>query len=539
MGLLTNILSGILPQPLGQVANLYSSFKAGRSISQPVRQLPATQTQPAFGPQLFVGPRQIAQLQNQQPQTRTLSQQPQQPTSLGATQIQQPQQFQQAQQPQQGNAEDLTLSIIKAMLQANSDAGDKDLEERRNAIIQARFNSQRQATPEELRVLSPQAQAGLRGLDESGLSAQLGGVEAAITSRQNERKAKLETLFNVAKLIDSQKKAEGITPYQQKQLELDEKKLQLEYDKLNRKEDGGISEQYRVERAKRIVSDIDAVLPDVTDLNTGISGKTLLNIAGSGAYNLQQSLDTIKSNIAFNELQEMRAASKTGGALGSIAVRELDLLEKTLGSLDIGQGDKKLKENLLKVKESVSRWNKAQSSTGSQISEQDVQDFMREKGVDRATAEQSLKDALNKGLYKPVFNQPRAKGLNSPIQRVAEAIGQFESGGNYRAIGKDVGKGNRAYGKYQVMASNIPSWTKEALGKSLTPQQFLNNPEVQDKVALYKMAQYSKKYDTVEDIAALWFSGRPLSKAGQSRDILGTSVPIYVRNVISIYNKLG
>ena len=52
---------------------------------------------------------------------------------------------------------------------------------------------------------------------------------------------------------------------------------------------------------------------------------------------------------------------------------------------------------------------------------------------------------------------------------LTDAIAYEESGGNYRALGKPTASGDRAYGKYQVMGSNIPQWTKEALGIPSNP----------------------------------------------------------------------
>ena len=46
-------------------------------------------------------------------------------------------------------------------------------------------------------------------------------------------------------------------------------------------------------------------------------------------------LTTIKANVGFQALQEMRANSPTGGALGQVSERELAYLQATLG--DIGQ----------------------------------------------------------------------------------------------------------------------------------------------------------------------------------------------------------
>jgi hypothetical protein len=136
------------------------------------------------------------------------------------------------------------------------------------------------------------------------------------------------------------------------------------------------------------------------------------------------------------------------------------------------------------------------------------------------------------------FKSAGSTALNSSsdITRVANAIGQFESGGNYSAVGPATSKGDHALGKYQVMAANVPSWSKEALGYSITPQQFLASPQLQDQIAHYKMKQYADKYGTVEDVASVWFSGRPAAN-NNAKDVIGTSVPSYIQNVVKNYNS--
>lgn len=69
------------------------------------------------------------------------------------------------------------------------------------------------------------------------------------------------------------------------------------------------------------------------------------------------------------------------------------------------------------------------------------------------------------------------------------AIATIESGspeGNYHAIGPVVQKGayagDRAYGKYQVMGKNLQAWSKEIFGQSMTPEQFMANPQAQEKM---------------------------------------------------------
>lgn len=119
---------------------------------------------------------------------------------------------------------------------------------------------------------------------------------------------------------------------------------------------------------------------------------------------------------------------------------------------------------------------------------------------------------------------------NLDVSRIAEAIGKFESGGNYGSIGVPTRSGDRAYGKYQIMGANIPSWSREALGRVINTAEFLGNPQLQDIIAKYRMSQYLNKYRNAGDVASMWFSGRPM-RNNISRDVLGTSVPQYVRAV--------
>ena len=84
---------------------------------------------------------------------------------------------------------------------------------------------------------------------------------------------------------------------------------------------------------------------------------------------------------------------------------------------------------------------------------------------------------------------------------------QQESGGNYSAVGPPVQGGHHAYGKYQVMDYNIPAWTKQYYGKSLTPNQYLNNKAAQDAVAKGVLRGYYNKYGA-KGAAAMWYSGQ-------------------------------
>lgn len=137
-----------------------------------------------------------------------------------------------------------------------------------------------------------------------------------------------------------------------------------------------------------------------------------------------------------------------------------------------------------------------------------------------------------------LFQEYEKSSSRVNVDKLAAAIGKYESGGNYKAMGPVTKSGDRAYGKYQVMGANIASWTKAALGKALTAAQFLANPKEQDAVARHKMGELLKKYGRIEDVASVWFSGKPLKKAGNARDVIGTTVPKYVANITAIYNRL-
>jgi hypothetical protein len=88
------------------------------------------------------------------------------------------------------------------------------------------------------------------------------------------------------------------------------------------------------------------------------------------------------------------------------------------------------------------------------------------------------------------------------------AIAGIESGGRYDAIGPKTKKGDQAYGKYQMMGANIPAWTKAALGKSMTPQEFLADPKAQDATFDHIFGGYVKDHG-LRGAASMWFTGRP------------------------------
>lgn len=74
-------------------------------------------------------------------------------------------------------------------------------------------------------------------------------------------------------------------------------------------------------------------------------------VGGTPAANLEALLNTIAADSAFAELQAMRDASKTGGALGAISEKELALLTSAQAALSQKQSPDQLRANLKKYQE--------------------------------------------------------------------------------------------------------------------------------------------------------------------------------------------
>lgn len=88
------------------------------------------------------------------------------------------------------------------------------------------------------------------------------------------------------------------------------------------------------------------------------------------------------------------------------------------------------------------------------------------------------------------------------------AIASIESGGRYDALGPVTKSGARAVGKYQVLEPNIGPWTKEVTGRAMTPEEFRQNPQVQDAVFKHKFGQYIQQTGSPRKAALMWFTGR-------------------------------
>lgn len=147
-----------------------------------------------------------------------------------------------------------------------------------------------------------------------------------------------------------------------------------------------------------------------------------------------------------------------------------------------------------------------------------------QQGQQEAT---SLYDSLVSGLTTGSPVKSPSAPASGDMSAYQNAISGIESGGKYDAVGPAHPQLGRALGKYQVMEANIGPWSKAALGREVTPQEFLQNPQLQDQVFNHQFGQYVEKYGP-QGAAQAWFAG-PGGIGSNRQDSLGTSVPEYTR----------
>lgn len=106
------------------------------------------------------------------------------------------------------------------------------------------------------------------------------------------------------------------------------------------------SQEATVAKASVILNKVNEAKNKINFFTTGVTGAVAGKIPATDRKALESALETIKANLGFQELQEMRANSPTGGALGQVAVQELVALQSTVANLSPDLPPKTLKANL-------------------------------------------------------------------------------------------------------------------------------------------------------------------------------------------------
>lgn len=116
-----------------------------------------------------------------------------------------------------------------------------------------------------------------------------------------------------------------------------------------------------VTKAKKLVEHGNFGLLPVTGV-----GSFLNWIPGTTGRDLEGLLVTIKANSGFDKLQQMRATSPTGAALGPVSDFENKQLQATIANLETSQSEEQFLENLQKVEDVYNRIINGTSRQGKQ-----------------------------------------------------------------------------------------------------------------------------------------------------------------------------
>ena len=114
-----------------------------------------------------------------------------------------------------------------------------------------------------------------------------------------------------------------------------------------------------------------------------------------------------------------------------------------------------------------------------------------------------------------------------------------------------VNKHSGASGMYQIMPTNIPGWSKEALGREVSYNEYMSNPVIQEQIAMFhinkalqhQLAAGYKGDLAIRRAAAIWYSGNAgLYDDTRDQSRGGTRYPTiqeYTLDILARYKELA
>jgi hypothetical protein len=144
---------------------------------------------------------------------------------------------------------------------------------------------------------------------------------------------------------------------------LQQQLIQEKIDALRQKKQDAIDRQ--LGSAEGVIKNTEVVLGKIKEaeglIGAGTTGygSYLSIVPATSAKQLATVLGTIKARLGFDQLQQMRNASPTGGALGQVSNRELAALESAVASLDQSLSPKALRDNLTEIETSYKNWQES------------------------------------------------------------------------------------------------------------------------------------------------------------------------------------
>lgn len=163
------------------------------------------------------------------------------------------------------------------------------------------------------------------------------------------------------------------------------------------------------------------------------------------------------------------------------------------------------------------------------------------------TPQMKLPKPKPQSLLQPFSGLPQVSGPSGGVTggigsvpgdlgRLMRAIRGQESGGNYRATNP-----SGATGAYQILWSNLAAnngkdWDRQALGRDVSYNEFLNSPSIQDAIAKFKLGQLLKSRG-MAGAAATWYGGDYGYNHMYDRKPQPGGYPSMYEYVMSILNK--
>lgn len=262
-------------------------------------------------------------------------------------------------------------------------------------------------------------------------------------------------------------------------------------------------------------------------LNAGALGRGIGTvIPGSSSRDLRESVKTVQSLIGFDELQKMRDASPTGGALGQVSEREIDFLQSLAGSMNLAQSDEQLQQNLKNIRTSFEILQLVNLPDGS---EREIEGVPFMKFGDQLITQDAQGNYYqmlpNRELVPASFSG--VGGDTNQATSIANAIMKVESGG------RQVSGASGEFGAFQFMPE-----TWKIVSRQMTGQVLPQTPENEYRVAVAKVQDLLNKGYNAEQIALVWNTSlggaeKPFVRKGVNNKGVAYDSGAYARKVLS------
>ncbi len=116
-------------------------------------------------------------------------------------------------------------------------------------------------------------------------------------------------------------------------------------------------------RLNRVDDLVASILPRISATTAGWVGGRLSAVDGTPAADLRRDLGTLQAIAGFDELNAMRAASSTGGALGNVTERELAFLQSVVRNIENSQSPEQLRRNIVEFqREARQSWERVRQA---------------------------------------------------------------------------------------------------------------------------------------------------------------------------------